>query len=417
MREKKTGVVGNGVSRRDFVTGLTTSAVALSSIALLGGCSTKGSSGASPSTQNWDREADVVVVGFGGAGAAAAIEATKAGAKVLVLEKTKAGGGSTLINGGIMYLGGGTALQKKLGIEDTRDDMFKYMVAAAGPGANEELIGLYCDSSVEFYDWCVSVGMQFPEEFAPGKYVVTPEGTGLQYSGNERNAEYAAIAKPAARGHTPGISGAGIFSPLAKVVENSEAEIVYNAEGKSLITDDGGRVIGLQASIDGKTVSVKANRGVVLTTGGWALDKNMVAAYCPECLDAAVMIAVPTDLGTGIKMGQEVGADLRGMNKLSYSIPLYAYGDAITSGILVNRYGRRMLAEDCYASWTGLAVLRQGRKGWAIVDSKVAGSIRDPFGEKTKEPFATGNSIPELATAWGSIQMSCPARWTCTTQG
>ena len=67
----------------------------------------------------WDREADVVVVGFGCAGACAAIEAAEAGADVLLLERASGGGGTSAMSGGLIYMGGGTPVQAACGIEDT----------------------------------------------------------------------------------------------------------------------------------------------------------------------------------------------------------------------------------------------------------------------------------------------------------
>jgi len=72
--------------------------------------------------------ADVVVVGLGSAGASAAIEAAEQGATVLVLEAASAGGGTTAMAGGLIYMGGGTPTQKACGIEDTTEDMYEYLL-------------------------------------------------------------------------------------------------------------------------------------------------------------------------------------------------------------------------------------------------------------------------------------------------
>ena len=82
---------------------------------------------------SWDRETDVVVVGFGAAGACTAIEAREAGAGVLVLERTSGGGGTSANSTGELYLGGGTPVQKDCGFEDDAEEMFKYLMAASGP--------------------------------------------------------------------------------------------------------------------------------------------------------------------------------------------------------------------------------------------------------------------------------------------
>jgi len=99
----------------------------------------------------WDEEADVVVVGLGAAGAATALEAAAAGAETLVLERAGGGGGTSAMSGGVLYLGGGTDLQKACGFEDSPDEMFRYLMASVGHCPDEPKIRLYCDGSVEHY--------------------------------------------------------------------------------------------------------------------------------------------------------------------------------------------------------------------------------------------------------------------------
>ena len=88
---------------------------------------------AAGSITSWDYEADVVVAGYGIAGAAAAVEAARCGADVLVLERTGSWGGAAAMAGGFVYLGGGTALQKACGFEDSVDNMAAFLNVAMGP--------------------------------------------------------------------------------------------------------------------------------------------------------------------------------------------------------------------------------------------------------------------------------------------
>jgi 3-oxo-5alpha-steroid 4-dehydrogenase len=73
----------------------------------------------------WDDEAELVIVGYGGAGVATALEAAENGVDVLAVDRYD-GGGSTAMNGGIYYAGGGTVIQKRGGFSDTPEEMFKY---------------------------------------------------------------------------------------------------------------------------------------------------------------------------------------------------------------------------------------------------------------------------------------------------
>src|SRR5579875_1045924 len=96
------------------------------------------------SVTSWDHEADVVVAGYGVAGAAAAVEAARSGADVLVLERTGSWGGAAAMAGGFIYLGGGTPLQKACGFDDSVDNMAAFLNVAMGPGADGDRIAAYC---------------------------------------------------------------------------------------------------------------------------------------------------------------------------------------------------------------------------------------------------------------------------------
>ena len=90
------------------------------------------------SVARWDRVHDVVVVGHGAAGACAAIEAARAGADTLVLERMGRGGGTTALSTGVMYFGGGTRIQKACGFDDSVEEMTKHVRMAAGARADED---------------------------------------------------------------------------------------------------------------------------------------------------------------------------------------------------------------------------------------------------------------------------------------
>src|SRR6476469_619551 len=127
---------------------------------------------------------DVVVVGFGIAGGCAALEAARAGARVLLLERAAVHGGTSSMSGGHFYLGGGTAVQQATGHEDSADEMYKYLVAVSKEPEHDK-IRAYCDGSVEHFNWLEDLGFQFERSFYPGKIVVPPGTEGLSYTGNE----------------------------------------------------------------------------------------------------------------------------------------------------------------------------------------------------------------------------------------
>jgi 3-oxo-5alpha-steroid 4-dehydrogenase len=148
----------------------------------------------------WDEAADVVVVGYGGAGASAAIEARRHGVDVLVVERASGGGGATGIAGGHVYLGGGTPVQIACGFEDTAEEMYKYLEALT-PDPHPAKLRLYCEESVAHFHWLEEAGVPFERSYYPGKAAMQPGSECLIWSGNEKAWPFRDKAKPAPRGH------------------------------------------------------------------------------------------------------------------------------------------------------------------------------------------------------------------------
>ena len=156
--------------------------------------------------ESWDFEADVVIAGYGIAGAAAAVEAASAGADVLVLERTGGWGGAAAMAGGFIYLGGGTGLQQACGFDDSVDNMAAFLNVAMGPGADANRIGDYCAGSVDHFDWLVRCGVPFKPVFWGEPGWEPPGDEGLMFTGGENAFPFNTIAKPAPRGHIPQMS-------------------------------------------------------------------------------------------------------------------------------------------------------------------------------------------------------------------
>src|SRR3954469_3053546 len=208
---------------------------------------------------------DVVVVGFGIAGGCAALEAARAGARVLLLERAAVHGGTSSMSGGHFYLGGGTAVQQATGWDDSADEMYKYLVAVSREPEHDK-IRAYCDGSVEHFDWLEALGFQFERSYYPGKVVVPPGTEGLSYTGNEKVWPFIEQAKPAPRGHSvpvPGeLGGASmVIDLLVKRAADVGVEVRYETGVTNLIVDDGSqekRVVGVAWKNFGVTGSIRA---------------------------------------------------------------------------------------------------------------------------------------------------------------
>ena len=164
--------------------------------------------------QNWDHEADVVVVGFGGAGACAAIEGVDNGASVIAVERFN-GGGTTKMSGGVTYLGGGTKYQKEAGFEDTPENMYNYVKQEAQDVVADETLKEFCEQSNETCEWLEDQGVPFNSAFCPFKTSYPPGQYFLYFSGNESFPPFKETSTPAPRGSTatPTAARDGAASP------------------------------------------------------------------------------------------------------------------------------------------------------------------------------------------------------------
>lgn len=383
----------NPISRRSLIQGFGIGAAATTASCLV------ATAFAEEAAEEWSQESDLIVVGFGAAGAAAAIEAIEAGASVLVVERAGRGGGSTIRSGGMLYMGG-TQLQKDLGVEDSAENMLAYVTEVMGVHSNPKMLEHYCNNSGDLYDWCVSHGMVFEGTVDNEGYDVLPkEGVCLMYAGNERAWDYAQIATPAPRGHRPNGGGFGIFEALEGFVEVG-AEVLYNTVVTGLIVNDANAVIGVVAvDEDGNELRLKANKGVLISCGGFAMNETMLHDYMPDMqvVPPEARTATENDTGSGILMGMKVGAATKSMSTADIAHFIYRYGE-MPCGIMVDSRGHRFLGEDWYGTWIGSIVEHYSPdKCFVVVDAVANEHVADGLGWQDLVPAAEADTIEDLA--------------------
>jgi 3-oxo-5alpha-steroid 4-dehydrogenase len=342
----------------------------------------------------FDEAVDVVVVGLGCAGAAAAIEAAAAGAKTVVLERGSGGGGTSALSGGVLYLGGGTQLQRACGFEDTPDAMFSYLMASVGDAPDEAKTRLYCDGSPSHYDWLVAQGVPFKETFYHGVSGEPPTDDGLVFSGSERCRPFCDLADPAPRGHVPQHphqTGHVLMKHLIESTNRSGAAVEGDCRVTALVVDVDGAVVGAVATRFGEEKRFRARGGVILTTGGFIHADAMLEQFVPRALRCKVRIGAEGDDGSGIRLGVAAGAATRHMDKASISLPItQPWG--LKRGVLVNAQGQRFINEDAYYGRIGEAALfGEDGRAWLIVDDEV---FEEP--DYLKRVAAAGETPAEL---------------------
>jgi succinate dehydrogenase/fumarate reductase flavoprotein subunit len=324
----------------------------------------------------WDRACDVVVVGLGGAGAGAAIEAARAGADTLVLERMTRGGGTTALCTGVVYFGGGTALQKACGFEDDVEEMVKHVRLAAGEQADEEKVRRYCEDSVEHFEWFRELGVEFKASFVAEKTTHPFEDDGLYFSGNELVHPFVEQARPAPRGHKParpGEAGGYLMECLIRGTEASGATILNECRVDRVVQAPDRRVVGVVAHHEGRALTIQARKGVILCAGGFAMNDAMLAKHAPDLLRCNWKAASPGDDGLGIRIGMGAGAEAVNMHEGLVLNAYYPPGDHL-KGILVDARGNRFINEDAYLGRTTDAMLHKADgRAWLIVDDALYG--------------------------------------------
>jgi len=353
------------LSRREFLKGTAVSSVAIAGSTLLAGCKPAAET-ASNLPETWDKETDVVVVGYGGAGAAAAIAAREAGVEVLILEKMMVAGGSSAISGGVYYAGG-TSVQKEFGIEDSADKMYEHYLNT-GKGFNDpKLARLAADYSAANVEKLIELGATFPDP---------PTIAG---------AEYHAGSEPIARVHAINFEGktggAAYFGALDSGVKKLGAEIMLETKAEELIVDADGQVVGVVADQSGTKMNIKARKGVILSTGGFTRNEQMLKDYSQQGYYCQPLGAPGLD-GDGLKMAFALGAAASNITEVlaipGLTLPgskaaTYAFWTFVPTipAILINNRGERFTDEFGFYDWKATALLKQPDKySYSLFDAK-----------------------------------------------
>jgi fumarate reductase flavoprotein subunit len=296
----------------------------------------------------------VVVVGGGLAGHCAAIELAEQGADVLLVEKESRVGGSTVLSGG-SFAFAGTDLQRKNGIEDSSELLFDDLRKVGGYGNDEALVRAYVDHQLDTYHWLAARGVAFDKIFlAAGQSV--PRG----HSRNPREVIDILAGRAAATGRVR----TRVASPVRSLVRSQ----------------DGAPVEGVQVEAAGKTRSIRASRGVVLTSGGFSRSDELLKLFAPA--QAATQRAGgPGNTGDGLLMAWHLGAGMKDMGYIkgtfgghpaagpgehALMLPIYV------GAIAVNAKGERFIDESKSYKLIGDAVLKQPDAiGYQIFDQRI----------------------------------------------
>ena len=358
----------------------------------------------------WHRETDIAIVGFGGAGGCAAIEAADAGSSVSIFELASASGGSTAMSSAEIYMGGsgGTRVQQACGFEDSTEAMVTYMMMSAGPQADEEKIRNYCENSDEHFQWLVDIGVPFKDSFHQERAIMCLTDDGLLYTGSEKAYPFAQQAKPCPRGHNlqvEGDNGGPLFMKIVteNVAKREAITVQYETRALTLIVDDEDRVVGLVIRQNQQEINVRAHQGVILCAGGFVMNDDMLRKYAPMLSAGTEPIGNPGDTGSGILMGLSVGGAAINMHEGFISLPYYPPAN-MTKGIVIDDKGQRFINEDVYHGRLGaFAVRQQSERIYFIVTVEQYGDY-ERVSYLGAQVAGTGETVAELEQELGLRQ-------------
>ena len=367
---------------------------------------------------DWTDSADVLVVGWGAAGASAALEARAGGADVLVIDRFN-GGGASALSGGVVYAGGGTAQQQQAGYADSPSAMFDYLRHETQGVVRDETLQRFCDQSVANLSWLQSHGARFGSSMPKFKTSYPADGIFLYYSGNEAVPAYRGASDPAPRGHrtvSKGQSGAILYAALHDATRASGARCLTQSSVRRLVMlrtpGQPDRVVGAEVwrlpenhpktlrhatchrlanqwrnfwatkaeawrreayAIElelARPVFIQARQSVILASGGYVFNNAMVRQHAPKYARGWKIGTAACD-GSGIQLGQSVGGQADRLNNISawrFITPPYAWPKAI----VVNTKGERFCNEQVYGATLGHAMVEeQGGKAWIVLDAKL----------------------------------------------
>ncbi len=360
--------------------------------------------------ERWHNHYDVVIVGAGGAGICAALEAARAGASVAVLERASGAGGTTALCSGHVYAGGGTRVQRANEFSDSIEDLYRYLLACS-PTPDEAKCRRYADNSLAHFEWLEAQGVPFNDGYYPTRHSLQPDDRCLIWSGNEKAWPFTDHAHSAPRGHKaagPGDAGHLITRALLDQLEREPNATLHCDTRVEQLVVDGDAVVGVIASQFGERQALRAKGGVILTAGGFVQNRTMVQNHAPQIADPVLPHGNPYDDGSGIQLGVSAGGAMIHMDQVFVTLPFYP-PEQLTYGLLINQHGNRFINEDCYHARIGDACMRQtDGKAWLLLDNscfaqpdfnQFAAMVGD--GSFRFDHIATEESIEDIERAVG----------------
>lgn len=310
--------------------------------------------------ENQTIDTDIVVIGSGGAGISAAIEAAEGGAKVAVLEKLSRTGGSTRISSGMVVVGG-SKLQEEAGIDDSVEALKEYWIERGEGNVDEDMVIYAAEHANDALDFLMDTGINYSSQ-------------GIVFSGTA----------DVPRAHIPPTYGVEFMDLLIERAEKLGVEIYTETKAEELIQDENGNVVGVKAKQNGADLTVNA-KAVIIASGGFDHNEELKAKYAPDAVGAWA-VSASQNTGDGLLMGMEVGADtvFKG-GVIGWKVVSPSYGHATSIGrpihgapnLIVDSDGYRFTDESKDYPFLFEAMVKTGKERfYFIYDSNAEDTVQ-----------------------------------------
>ena len=299
---------------------------------------------------------DVVIIGAGGSGFAAATEVVENGGTVIILEKNEYIGGNTARAGGTLNAPD-PERQSKIGVEDSVELFYKNTMEAGDNKSNPELVKVFSENALAARKWLSAHGTKWTEN------VYQTIGGLWPRSMDEKDK----------------VAYNGFIEPLEKIVLDKGGDIILNCKAEEILTGADGKVIGVKAvdTRNGQVYELTAIKGVIIATGGYGANQEMVKKF--NNVEGLPTSNAPTSTGDGIEMAVKIGAATEGTEY----IQIHPHGNPMTGGlqshfagviknsIYVNKEGKRFTEESGRRDTISEDTIKQtGQVMYSIFDSK-----------------------------------------------
>ena len=346
-------------------------------------------------------KSEIIVIGCGGSGLAAAITAADKGAKVILLEKRLKPGGDTALAGG--FFASESPALKRLRSESSSDDLYKAAIGYAHWKTDPRILRAFINKSGDTVQWLEGMGVKFEDitQFIP------TQGPRIM--------------------HLPVGLGAGLVKILVKKCQSLGVKILYGTAATKIQTDKSGKVTGVSAKVKEEAFTISA-KSVIIGSGGYAGNRELLKKYYPFYTETLHCIGLPHK-GDGLLMAMEIGAATEGLGTLLLRGPIFPSSMDMThvamepTTIWVNKRGERFVDEAIGFNWpeaanalnrqperTSYALLDEKMKQYFVEEGLIKGYRYPPLTKMTKLEkrlqAEANNGTVKISGSWGEI-----ARW------